>query len=97
MLSIQRRKRVEFVSDRFAGYVGRRPLEDVRSNEWISAVHPDDRERIFAVQQTSTDSIEPFNMLLRIADISEPFIVLANLKLSQFISKRCDQRPRRPL
>ena len=44
MLSIQRRKRVEFVSDRFAGYVGRRPLEDVRSNEWISAVHPDDRE-----------------------------------------------------
>ncbi|WP_084080528.1 PAS domain-containing protein [Edaphobacter aggregans] len=50
----------------------------------MSAVHPDDRERIFAVQQTSTDSIEPLDMLWRIADRngnyrwfhthSEPFI-----------------------
>ena len=67
MLAIRGRSGVEFVTDRFLEYVGR-PMDEVLGYRWLEMAHPDDRERIFALEQTSIDTNGPLEMLWRMRD-----------------------------
>lgn len=83
LLAIRGRSGVEFVSDRFLKYVGR-PLDEVLGYQWVEIAHPDDRERILALEQASLDANGPLEMLWRLGDkdknyrwfhtYSEPFL-----------------------
>ena len=67
MLAIRGRSGVEFVTDRFLEYVGR-PMDEVLGYQWLEVAHPDDRERIFAMEQTSIETNGPVEMLWRMGD-----------------------------
>jgi len=67
LLAIRGRSGLEFVTDRFLEYVGR-PMDEVLGYRWLEVAHPDDRERILALEQTSIDTDSPLEMLWRMSD-----------------------------
>lgn len=67
MLAIRGRSGVEFVTDRFLEYVGL-PMDEVLGYQWVELAHPDDRERIRALQHTSIANNTPLEMLWRMGD-----------------------------
>nr|WP_187142965.1 PAS domain-containing protein [Terriglobus albidus] len=67
LIAVRSLNGIEFVNDRFLEYVGR-SLESVLGNGWLVVAHPEDRQRVFDLQQNSTATIGPLDMVWRIAD-----------------------------